>query len=144
MNVPRRRSVLVVEDSDEDFAAIEEVIRRTGHADAVRATTAEKGLAMLRSASLAERTAMVLLDLNTPGSDGRDVLRAIKSDASLQAVPVVVLSTSANPRDIGRCYRSGANGYHVKPFDPGEFEGLVEKIIQYWLFTSAPFERGRA
>ncbi len=144
MNGPRRRSVLVVEDSDEDFEAIEGVIRRTGYADVVRATTADKGLALLRSTSLAELTAMVLFDLNTPGSDGREVLRAIKSDASLPPVPVVVFTTSSNPRDIDGCYSSGANGYHGKPFDPHEFERLVEKIIQYWLLLAVPFVRGRA
>jgi CheY-like chemotaxis protein len=125
--------VLIVEDNDEDFDAIERVIRRSGLADIVRAIRGDDGLAILRNYELHGRTAMVLLDLNTPGADGREVLREMKSDESLRTVPVVIFTTSSNPSDIEGCYRNGANSYHLKPLDLAGFEATVLQITEYWL-----------
>jgi len=128
--------MLVVEDSDEDFEAIERAVRRTGLARITRAVNADAGLALLRRAGPAARAAMVLLDLNTPGSDGREILREIKNDASLKRIPVIVFSSSANPRDLHGCYADGANSYHVKPLPLREFEAEVVQIAGYWLDTA--------
>jgi CheY-like chemotaxis protein len=76
--------------------------------------------------------ALILLDLNMPGIDGRKVLESVKADAKLRRVPVVVLTTSADPLDINRCYDLGASTYIQKPVG---FEGLIEaagRIKGYW------------
>jgi CheY-like chemotaxis protein len=129
----RKQPLLVVEDSDEDFDAIKRVISRSGTAEVIRATSGDRGLEMLRSADLMGRAVMVLLDLNTPGSDGREVLREIKADPALTLVPVVVFTTSANLSDLEACYRNGANSYHLKPLDLRDFESAVLNITTYWL-----------
>jgi CheY-like chemotaxis protein len=76
---------------------------------------------------------MLLLDLNTPGDDGRDVLRTVRSDAARVAWPVVVLSASANLRDLKFCYANGANAYHVKPIDHAQHLHVLQSIFAYWL-----------
>jgi CheY-like chemotaxis protein len=74
----------------------------------------------------------VLLDLNTPGIDGRDALREIRSDASLRSIPVVVLTTSGNPLDIDACYERGANACHVKRVRYEEHLDLLVALLTYW------------
>ena len=68
----------------------------------------------------APRPSLILLDLNMPGTDGREVLSDIKNNESLKTIPVIVLTTSSDARDIESCYQSGANSYVTKPVDlPG-------------------------
>ena len=133
MITQRKQSILVIEDSDEDFETIERVIRRAGRYRVIRALNGEHGLCLLRSEELSQGASLVLLDLNMPGLDGRDVLHEIKTDENLQLNPVVVFTTSPNPRDIQCCYRNGANSYHLKPIDLHEFEAVVQTIVDYWL-----------
>ena len=78
------------------------------------------------------RPALVLLDLNMPGIDGRKTLEIIKKDPELKKIPVVILTTSADERDIEQCYALGASTYIQKPVN---FDGLVEaisRIKKYW------------
>ena len=104
-----------------------------------RATDGESCLELLQR-SLATNSeieaSMVLLDLSTPGLDGRDVLAEMRSDPSMAGLPVVILTSSANPSDIAYCYQKGANAFHRKPLDVVDFRGLVREIATYWL-TSA-------
>lgn len=79
----------------------------------------------------------MLLDLNTPGDDGRDVLRAIRENAQLRTMPLVVLSTSDNPRDLEFCYQSGANAYHTKPMSFPAHLQTLRRIFDYWLGSVA-------
>lgn len=127
-----KQPLLVVEDCDEDFETIDRVIRRKG-VEVMRAKTGDQGLALLRAPDLRGRALVVLLDLNTPGTDGRQVLREIKSDAGLKLVPVIVFTTSANPEDIKHCYLNGANSYHLKPLELRRFEETVSSIANYWV-----------
>lgn len=132
-------AILVVEDCDEDFDTVREALLRAGlPAVLARALTGEEGLDMLHGLSHAERRPqLVLLDLNTPGCDGRDALAEIKSDPALRSIPVVVLTTSSNPRDRETCDRLGADAYHVKPFLFPEHLALVERIFSRWLDGAA-------
>ena len=77
--------------------------------------------------------AVVLLDLNTPGLDGRATLQEIKQDPALRFLPVVVFTTSSNPRDLAFCYGAGANAYHVKPVRYPEHLQVVRALLGYWL-----------
>lgn len=77
--------------------------------------------------------ALVLLDLNLPGSDGFDVLARIRSTDELQDIPVVVFSGAASEADINRAYELGANAYVTKPADVDEHLSTLEAISEYWL-----------
>lgn len=75
---------------------------------------------------------LVLLDLNMPRMDGREVLARIKDDPALRAVPVVVLTTSAAERDLVKSYDLHANAYVVKPLDLDRFIEVVQAIESFW------------
>lgn len=80
----------------------------------------------------APRPKLILLDLNMPRKDGRQVLQEIGQLPPLLTIPVVVLTTSAADGDVAEAYRLGANSYHVKPVRFPEFVTLLDQIIQYW------------
>jgi CheY-like chemotaxis protein len=127
--------ILVVEDSDEDFDTLREALERAARPGEVRrATTGGGCLSLLRDdGGKPLRPAFVLMDLNTPGLDGREALKEIKADARLRALPVVVFSTSASPSDLEFCYRSGANAYHVKPTRYTDHLNVLHELLSYWL-----------
>lgn len=76
---------------------------------------------------------LVLLDLNLPRMDGREVLRELKEDADLRHVPVIVLTTSADERDVLASYRLHANAYVTKPVEFGEFLLALQQLETFWL-----------
>jgi len=124
--------LVVVEDSDEDFETVAEAVKRSKvSAEVQRATTGEAGMMLLREVA-SERPVLVLMDLNTPGTDGREALAILKSDPALKSIPVVVFSTSANPKDVGFCYAVGVNAYHVKPVRYPDHLQLVIDLLGYW------------
>lgn len=142
MMPPKLPPVIIVEDSDEDFDTVEEAVRLSGvSVELRRATTGGDCLALLRGVA-AVRPAMVLLDLNTPGTDGREALQTIKADSDLKAYPVVVFSTSANPKDLEFCYKAGANAYHVKPVRYPDHLQILVDLLLYWLDRVVLFEPG--
>jgi chemotaxis family two-component system response regulator Rcp1 len=76
---------------------------------------------------------LILLDLNLPKKDGREVLAEIKSDESLKNIPVIVLTTSAAPEDVKKAYGNHANCYITKPVDLDQFLKVVQSIESFWL-----------
>jgi CheY-like chemotaxis protein len=76
---------------------------------------------------------LILLDLKMPKMNGFDLLRELRSSANGFVVPVVVLTSSTEERDIVECYRLGANGFAVKPMDMLDLDDVVEHIARYWL-----------
>jgi CheY-like chemotaxis protein len=134
----RTYPVVVVEDLDGDFETVLTAARLAGIQHEIRRTlTGDDCLALLRGDAGQPRgqVALVLLDLNTPHGDGRNALEVIHLDAKLHAIPIVVLSTSANPRDVDFCYGNGANAYHVKPVSHGEHLSVLQTVLIYWLGT---------
>jgi two-component system, chemotaxis family, response regulator Rcp1 len=81
----------------------------------------------------AQRPDLILLDLNLPRKDGREVLSIIKSDEDLRDIPVLILSTSKNEEDIMRCYKLKANSYITKPVDLHQFIEILKSIEKFWL-----------
>jgi chemotaxis family two-component system response regulator Rcp1 len=80
----------------------------------------------------ASRPDLILLDLNLPRKDGREVLKEIKGDAALRSVPVIILTTSESDYDIAKCYDFGANCYLVKPLGFEAFIKVVHEIDDFW------------
>ena len=84
----------------------------------------------------ADAPRLVLLDIKLPLVDGIDVLRAIKGDSRTKHIPVVMLTSSAEDRDLHACYELGANSYIVKPVDMEQFLNAVQNIGLYWLMLN--------
>lgn len=78
------------------------------------------------------RPGIILLDLNMPGVDGRDVLEQLKASDQHKEIPVIVLTTSSDPRDIEECYRIGANTYIQKLVDLDKFIAAIKRLKEYW------------
>ena len=86
----------------------------------------------------ADQPSLVLLDLNLPKLDGREVLQAIRADARTRSLPVVVLTTSVEPFDVEASYALGVNSYIRKPVDFEQFVSAVRQVVQYWLVLNQP------
>jgi two-component system, response regulator len=84
------------------------------------------------SAVFGAMPSLILLDLNMPGIDGKDVLIILKKDPALKKIPVVILTTSSDERDITQCYELGASTYIQKPVDFDGLVGAVQRIKDYW------------
>ncbi|MEM9507762.1 MAG: response regulator [Cyanobacteria bacterium P01_E01_bin.35] len=139
MNELKEQPLLIIEDSDEDFAALARIISKTKISNPVyRCKDGEEALEFLyhegeyADQTLAPRPSLIVLDLNLPGTDGRQLLAEIKQNANLQTIPIVIFSTSSNPKDIDACYRYGISGYMVKPMDINRLHRLVETFLEYW------------
>lgn len=128
--------ILLIEDNAPDVRLTTEALRHGGaHVDLTVARDGVEALDLLRPDGMT-RTALpdlILLDLNLPRRDGRDVLRAVKSDPALVHIPVIILTTSSADRDVLEGYRLGANAYVVKPVDLDRFFAVVETIHQFWM-----------
>jgi CheY-like chemotaxis protein len=81
---------------------------------------------------------LVLLDLKMPKVSGLEVLKALKADALLKSIPVVVLSSSRETSDLVECYQHGVNAYVVKPVDFGEFVDAVKQLGVFWATINEP------
>ena len=129
--------ILLVEDNPGDVILTREALNE--HKIDNNLTVAEDGvqaLAILRREgphARAPRPDIILLDLNLPRKDGREVLSEIKQDEELRRIPVVVLSTSGAQQDILRTYDLHANCYITKPVDLDQFIHVVKMIDDYWL-----------
>lgn len=136
MDRPDHGALLIVEDSDEDYALALWALERAGCTRPIRrATSVAEALACFQPDS-PHALALVLLDLNLPDGTGQELLAAWRA-AHGQAlpVPVVVLTTSSNPRDVGQFYRLGVSGYLVKPLDRHCFAEQMQALVAYWLQT---------
>ena len=99
----------------------------------------EEAIAFLRGEGEyadAPRPDLMLLDLNLPGVDGREVLAEVKGDPKLRRIPVVVLTSSAAEQDVLRSYDLHANSYVTKPADPEDFTDVVRAIETFWPVTA--------
>lgn len=128
--------LLVLEDSDEDFDTVLSAARKSGLPHQIRrAVNGDECVQLLEEWREAEgeRPLLALLDLNTPQGDGRHALQTLRRHPGFKTLPVVILSTSANPKDLDDCYHEGANAYHTKPVDYPEHVETVCRIFDYWL-----------
>lgn len=139
--------VLLVEDNPEDFQAILRAFAKAGLANPiVRCEDGDDALDYLfgrgKYAPPADtpRPGIILLDLNLPGTDGYEVLISLKKSRRLKKIPVVVLTTSRDEKDIERCYLAGASSYICKPVDLGGLIHAIQGFKKYW-FEIAVFPK---
>ena len=129
--------VLLVEDSPGDVRLTREAFRdANGLVEMNVASDGVEAMAFLRREGTyadASRPDLILLDLNLPKMDGREVLALIKEDESLKTIPTVILTTSDAEADIVKSYQLQANCYLSKPVQLDEFELLVKSINDFWL-----------
>jgi two-component system, chemotaxis family, response regulator Rcp1 len=129
--------VLLVEDSPGDVRLTQEAFRDANMSIQLHvASDGVEAMAFLRREGIhanAPRPDFILLDLNLPKMDGREVLVHIKEDQSLKTIPTVILTTSDAEADIVKSYQLQANCYLSKPVQLDEFEGLVKSINDFWL-----------
>jgi chemotaxis family two-component system response regulator Rcp1 len=129
--------VLLVEDSPGAVRLTQEAFREANRAIHLNvATDGVEAMAFLRQEGTyrnAPRPDLILLDLNLPKMDGREVLAHIKEDAGLKTIPTVILTTSDAEADIVKSYQLQANCYLTKPVQLDAFESLVKSINDFWL-----------
>ena len=137
MNGSKPIEILLIEDNAGDARLAREALRDAKVANNLSwAPDGVEGLAFLRREGKylsAPRTDLILLDLNLPRKDGREVLSEIKADDKLKRIPVVILTTSQAEEDILKAYHLNANCYISKPVDLDQFINVVKCIEDFWL-----------
>ena len=132
-----RMEILLVEDNPGDIALTLRAFKTANIGNVIH--VARDGVEALErifgngSDILPKLPNIILLDLNLPRLDGHEVLRRLKHDPRTRAIPVIVLTSSAEEKDVMRTYEVGANSYIVKPVDFEQFTEAVRDISKYWL-----------
>lgn len=136
---PSLPTILLVEDSTDDYDAAMRSFKAAHLDNPVHwCKSGKEALDYLKhegtyaQAPAGAKPALVLLDLNMPGIDGRKVLAIAKQDPALKKIPIVVLTTSSDERDVTQCYELGASTYIQKPVDFDGLIGAVNRIKDYW------------
>lgn len=127
-------SILIAEDNEEDFETFQRIFNRTIGVPLIRCRDGEAVLNYLTEPpdGAVGWPSLILLDLNMPGTDGREALTRLKSDPKLRSIPTVVFSTSSSPKDVSYCYDQGANGYMSKPVNYRDLERSLRGLVEYW------------
>lgn len=133
--------ILIAEDDADDRFLLKKAFEETGFTEQVDYVENGKQLIeYLHQSRLTHQQRypkLILLDLNMPQKDGRQVLKEIKEDAEFKKIPVVVFTTSRNELIINQCYELGANTYIIKPISFEALLKIVEQLRAYWLQTAA-------
>jgi len=140
MIMPRAAKILLVEDNSGDEFLVRDAFQR-GRAKHQLEVARDGEAALDRLHGIGEHSEkqepdLILLDLNLPKIDGREVLKVVKSDERLAGIPVLILTTSAAPADVTGCYLLHANAYLAKPFDALGYEQIVEAVENFWFATA--------
>jgi CheY-like chemotaxis protein len=136
------KPVLLVEDDAIDTMTVRRAFRDLKLSNPLaHATNGEDALEYLRNPENA-RPCVILLDLNMPRMNGVEFMKAVKADSSLKKIPIVVLTTSRDDRDIVESYKLSAAGYIVKPVDYKKFVEAIKTIDVYWTISELPLEQG--
>ncbi len=148
MIVRPKQPILIVEDSPEDFEATLRAFKKAGLKNPIyRCEDGDEALDFVHRRGVyadprrAPRPGMILLDLNLPGTDGREFLAEIKKEPDLKTIPVVVLTTSKDQGDIDACYSAGANSFIRKPVEFKDLMEAIRRLKDYW-FEVVVFPKG--
>jgi chemotaxis family two-component system response regulator Rcp1 len=128
--------ILLVEDSPSDAFITQEALKEARFPTRVHhVPDGVEAMAYLRKEQdyrTAARPDLILLDLNTPRKDGREVLHEIKADPSLKLIPVIVLTSSSAESDVHKAYELHANCYITKPSTFGDFKAVIRSLETFW------------
>ena len=129
--------LLVVEDNRADARLVEEAFKEiAGPIHLSQVEDGEEAMNILRRVgghANAPRPNLILLDLNLPRKDGREVLAELKADPELRRIPVVIMTSSQDPDDVSKCYDLGANCYVAKALEYDEFFRRMKSLAEFWL-----------
>jgi CheY-like chemotaxis protein len=129
------RPILLIEDNPEDAEMMLRALDRAGvRRDIVHCSSGDEALSWLEGAPEEphELPALVLLDLNLPGSDGKEILRELRGRPALSMLPVVVITSSRDESDVRACYRLGIQGYVQKPMRYIELQDVAVALKMTW------------
>lgn len=142
LNKQKKLSLLIVEDSEEDYTTLIRLLKKQGFEYPIyRCVDGDDALDFVfqtgaYSPEIAPRPTIILIDLNLPGTDGREVIEVIKNHQKLKIIPMVVFSTSSNTKDIQVCYEYGVNSYMEKPVNLNVFAKNIDDFLSYWFETA--------
>ncbi len=132
--------LFVVEDNDQDFLVFERIVKENTQNIVIRRfMDGDEILDWVEETKQQNDSesyfypALILLDLNLPGTNGREVLEVLKHDSNWHQVPIIVFTTSSKPDDIEYCYEHGANSYLIKPLEFKQLRKTVQTFLDYWL-----------
>jgi CheY-like chemotaxis protein len=149
-STPETLSILLAEDDDGHASLIQRNLERAGLSNGfARVTDGQEALDYIRGQGPYDgrppaENILLLLDINMPRVDGVEVLRQLKGDAATAMIPIIMLTTTDDPREVERCYQLGCNVYVTKPVD---YDGFIHAIKQLGLFLQVvriPRTNGRS
>lgn len=126
------RKIILIEDNRDDYEALIRGFKACNCAYSVEwFNDSSRALQYLMDGSTV-LPALIVLDLNLPGMDGRTLLKLLKSHSKMSHIPIIVVSTSADQKDIEYCYSHGANSYIQKPVNFSKMKEICQSINNYW------------
>ena len=142
INADKNLFILIAEDDADDRFLLQTVFDEKGYAEKIEFV--ENGIELLKFLNQRENQkdkdpgypVFIMLDLNMPKKDGREVLSEIKQHAIFKKIPVIIFTTTKNESEIKRCYELGANTYVVKPVSFEALVKVVDEIRSYWIETA--------
>ncbi|HEY4089422.1 MAG TPA: response regulator [Bryobacteraceae bacterium] len=142
----KERPILAIEDNDQDFDVLEMCLKNAGVVNPLhRCASGEdvrNHLERMEETPVSDLPAFVFLDLNLPGTRGSEVLKWLKKHKTMSPIPVVVLATSTQVRDVDLSYSLGAAGFLTKPLDLDKFEKMIQQVANYWFSCVKLPDRG--
>jgi CheY-like chemotaxis protein len=142
MNSMKKFYILIAEDDADDRFLLKTAFEESGYKNTLKFV--ENGVELIRHLKEVteqknndEFPGFILLDLNMPKKDGREVLKEIKENKIFKKIPVIVFTTTKNESEISRCYELGANSYVVKPLVFDELVNIIQGLYSYWFKISS-------
>lgn len=138
MNQKTDVRIFITDDDPDDLMLIQDAFEESGQTLVL--TLFEGGSSLLAGLTQAAKNdalpQLIILDLNMPGTNGKDVIAELKADKTMRHIPIVVLTTSANESDIEDCYDLGASSYIIKPTRYDELLKIASSLKNYWTETT--------
>jgi CheY-like chemotaxis protein len=125
----KKLKILLIEDDEIERMKFSKVASKMGNHIIIEAENGEKALTILDQI---DSPNLIILDLNMPKVNGVEFLKILKTNAQLQYIPILVMSSSNNHNDIKKCYEIGVSGYMIKPLRYEDYKQKITSLIEYW------------